>query len=111
MTQFRFDHFPIVPEHFGSEQEQRRKLAQAINGLLRGQANNTAEVTLAPNATETLVETEKIVESTVLVLTPRSASAAAAQAILWVETTKGSATLHHDSSPATDRTFGIVLHN
>jgi len=110
MSHLGTDHFPIVPESWSSPQEHLRKLSQAINGILRGQCNNTDEVTLDASVTETTLESEKIVQHTVVVLSPRTSSAAAVSG-LYITTTKGSATLHHDSSPATDRTFGVVLHN
>lgn len=105
------NHYPTVPESWTDDKDHRRKLAQAINGLLQGQGNNLDQVTLAANATETVLTHDRITERTVFQLMPRTASAAAAQAGIYVTTTKGSATLHHDSSPATDRTFGLVFFN
>lgn len=109
MTQLRFDHFRPVPESWPDATEQLRKVTLALNGVLRGQTNTTTLVTLTPNATETIFESNRIIAESVLIFSPRSASAAAALPSIWIEATLGQATIHHASSPATDQNFGLVI--
>lgn len=98
-----------VPEFWsGSVEEHVRKLAQAVNGILRGKTNNILEVTLAPGATQTEVLADRVTVSTVPIAVPRTASAAATIG-LWSESTTGKVILHHDASAATDREFDLVL--
>ena len=90
------------------EPEHRRKIAVTANAALFGQTNNQLTITLDPNATQTEVTYERCRHDISVNLTPASASAAAATGI-WVEPKKGTATIHHDSSPATDRKFFAVF--
>jgi hypothetical protein len=93
----------------GPEEEHRRKLAQAINSLMKGQSNNGFEVTLNADATLTELTVEFARTGNIAQLQPMSASAAASLANVWTEVTVGTVKLHHDSSPATDRKYGVVL--
>jgi hypothetical protein len=92
----------------GREDEHRRKLAQSIRGLLNGKMNNVSEVTLVPDATQTVVTALNATANSEILLTPKSASAAAALSSLWVQPGNGEVTLNHDASPATDRVFGLA---
>ena len=100
--------FPVVPLFWNQPEEHVRKAFQAINGLLNGQGNNVEDVTLVPGATQTDIDVNYATPDTVALVQPRSASAAAATG-LWTRSTKGKVTLFHDSNPATDRLFGVVL--
>lgn len=92
-------------------EEHLRKIALVVNEALAGKLNNTLAVTLWPSETSTEVELSRVTSDTVAVLVPRTASAAAAQASgqLFMTTSKGKLTIHHDSDPAEDRTFGVIL--
>jgi hypothetical protein len=96
----------------GSLDEHVRKVALVVNEALLGKTNNTIrELTLAANATETVIENDRYCYSTVVTLMPKTASAAAALAAgaVYITATNGSITIHHDASPDEDRTFGAVL--
>lgn len=100
-----------VPRRHEDEAEHRRKMALAIDQLLAGKSNNVLDITLTPNATETVVSRDRVCCDTRVSLTPKSASAAAAigNGTLWVEVTFGTITIHHDSTADTDRLFGATL--
>lgn len=96
----------------GRPEEHVRKVALITRELLNGKSNNTiTAITLTPNSTSTLVEQDRVCCDTIVNLTPKSATAAAAlgSGTLWVEVTKNRITIHHDSTADTDRTFGAVL--
>jgi hypothetical protein len=101
--------YPGVDMDFLDEKEHRRKLAQAVNGLLLGQSNNVHSVTLTANATSTVLTRVGISPLASAFLSPMSASAAASLALVWASVARGEVTIHHDSSPATDRTFGVLV--
>lgn len=89
----------------------RKVVLPIVNDLQRGKANNTYEVTLAvAPATQTSVTAEMSTPASEAVLTPKSATAAAALGLVWTECLLGSVVIHHDSNIATDRTFGVVIH-
>ncbi|WP_345820109.1 hypothetical protein ABC766_29365 [Methylobacterium fujisawaense] len=80
----------------------------AIRDLATGGTNAGSTVTLVANATSTSVPDRLCTADTMVMLSPRSASAAAAQ--VWVEATaNGTFTLGHDASAAADRTFDYEL--
>jgi hypothetical protein len=80
----------------------------AVRDLATGGTNASGDVTLAANATTTPVQDKLCTDDTMVVLSPRSATAAAAH--VWVASTaKGTFTLGHDSSAATDRAFHYEL--
>lgn len=89
-----------------------RSIARVLQGVLLGKTNNVRDVTLAvAPATETVLADVVITKNTAAVLSPRSASAAAAMTVLWHEVTAvGELTIHHDADAAEDRTFAVVLH-
>ena len=88
-----------------------RKQALAVRGALQGKTNNVRDVTLTASSTTTVFQDALITFNTAAVLSPRTASAAAAVGVLYHEVTdEGELTLHHDSDVATDRTFALVLH-
>lgn len=103
------ERYPRVPLSWpGSLKEHLLKIAQAVNGLLVGQTNNTQEITLDASATETEVTENAAHPNVTPILVPKTANAAAATGI-WFEAFQGRVVIHHDSSPATDRTFSLLL--
>jgi hypothetical protein len=80
----------------------------AIRDLAKGGTNAGSTVTLNANATSTPVEDSLCTENTMVVLSPRSASAATAPVFVQ-STANGSFVLGHDNSPATDRTFDYEI--
>jgi len=112
MAQSNIPRAQNVPEFWkGDEEEHRRKISSAINQLQRGVSNNCFTVTLEADDTETEVLHEPCRPGTAVQMTPGSASAAAsfATGVIWVETEQGKATIHHDSSSATDRVFHVTF--
>lgn len=80
----------------------------AIRDLATGGTNAGGSVTLKANATSTPVDDMLCAVGALVMLSPRSASAAAAS--VWVQSTaKGTFTLGHDASAAIDRTFDYEL--
>lgn len=98
-------------DDLSSVREHARKIALVVNEVLAGKSNNGFAVTLAANATETVVERARVTGESRVVLMPTSASGAAALGTgnLWAETAQGRITLHHDSDAATDRTFDAII--
>ena len=102
--------YPIVPRSWSDEapREHMLKIAQAVNGLLRGETNNIfPAVALTPDATETIVTDAQIHPGTIAILTPKTQSAASAA--VFFSASVGILTLHHDADPAEDRTFGVLI--
>lgn len=80
----------------------------AIRDLATGGTNAGGAVTLATGATSTPVTNKLCTADTMVMLSARSASAAAAPVFVQ-ETANGTFTLGHDASAATDRTFHYEL--
>ncbi len=100
--------FPTVPRFWTDSEEEIRKLADGVNRLLRGESNNTTTVTLRANQATTEILDSRITADTVVLLTPTTSSAAAATGI-FIKAAIGKATVNHDSTADTDRTFGVIL--
>lgn len=80
----------------------------AIRDLATGGTNASGDLTLAPNATSTVVSDDLCTDNTMVTLSPRTANAAAAR--WWIQSTaKGSFTVGHDAAASTDRTFHYEL--
>jgi hypothetical protein len=99
--------YPKAPELWENPTEHLFYIAKAVNGLLNGESNNTLSATLTPGSTTTEISDDRIHLDTVPTLTPKTASAAAT--VVSFVATKGKLTLTHDSSAATDRSFGVIL--
>lgn len=82
------------------------RLTNAIRQLAEGRSNAIGTVTLAPGATSTVVKATNCAPTSIVLLTAQTANAAAATGV-YVVAGKGQFTVHHDSSAATDRTFGF----
>jgi len=94
----------------GPDEEQIRKVSLAVRHIIAGKTNNFFDVTLVADATQTIVIRDRVNIDSKVSLTPSSASAAGALVSLWVEVSFGKITIHHDSDPATDRSFaGTVI--
>jgi len=101
--------FPTVPKFWADSAEHMRKLVIAVNGLLRGESNNTSEVTLTAGATSTVISDSRITADTLVLLIPKSATAAAAMNKVFMAAAAGAITLTHDATGDLDRTFGLIL--
>ena len=100
---------PTLPLNWEDRDEMLLLVAQAVNGMMKGETNNNFDVTLTASATQTTVSEAAVTIGVVPYFTPRSASAAAALANLWTESKPGSLIIHHDSSADTDRTFTVCI--
>lgn len=81
-------------------------LAETVNSMLKGRANNAGTFTLAAGVTTTVVEDNAFESSMVPVWSPTTANAAAAMTNVYVSARdKGSFTLTHANTATTDRTF------
>jgi hypothetical protein len=100
---------PLVPSESGNFRTTLVLFATAINRVLRGGISATLEVTLAPGDVTSVFSDSRIGPFTYIGLSPSTASAAAALPSIWIETTRGSATIHHASSANTDQTFVACL--
>jgi hypothetical protein len=87
------------------------QIARTLNNMLAGHLNATTALTFNANQTSTVLVDSRIGPSTHVTLTPYSATAAAALASgqVWFQPTKGSVTVFHPASPATDQTFAVLL--
>lgn len=102
---------PPSPNNPDAE-DHRRKLALAIADLMKGKLNVTKDVTLTANAASTTVMDSRIGATTVLVLVPTTANAAAALATTYQtypNATANLAVLTHANNAQTDKTFVAVL--
>ena len=87
------------------------QIANAVNELLKGRANNIGVVTLTAGTTTTSVVDTRIKSQMKVFLSPRTANAAAAITNAYVSAVAdGGFTLTHSNTGATDRTFDYVFH-
>lgn len=88
----------------------QRKVATAINQILKGKTNNTLTITLAVNADRTEVSDNRIGSQSTILFTPRSASAAAISASVYViSKNNGMAVIGHSNDTATDKIFDLAI--
>ena len=99
------------PLYFEDTDEMARKTSLILREVLAGKTNNTLLLTLKANSETTEIERDRVSCDTLVALTPKTPSAATAMAsgTIWFVTTNGRITIHHDSQPDTDRTFGATL--
>jgi hypothetical protein len=87
-----------------------RSIVERINLLMAGKMNAAWAVTLTPGATTTTVLDSRIGGQSIILLSPRTATAAAAMATVFVSAkAKGSAELTHDNTADADRTFDVLI--
>lgn len=85
-----------------------RRLADAINAIVKGRLDSKGSVTLRPNETTTTVAAQSVAAGSTVGLMPRTANAAAeiANGTLWVSAkANGSFTITHANNAQTDREF------
>lgn len=84
-----------------------------FNNMLRGKLNATYPgFTLDANQSQTLLQDSRIGGSSVILLTPKTASAAAelaAGTLIVGEPVNGGVNIGHDNSAVADRTFDLVI--
>lgn len=81
-------------------------LAETINNILKGRANNSGTFTLTAGATTTVVTDTAFESSMVVTWMPTTVNAAGAMTNLYVSARdKGTFTLTHANTATTDRAF------
>jgi len=109
-----------VPEMEGDEKTHRRKMARAINQILKGKINCHFDVTLNPSATSTVIQDARIgINSIISPAMAMSANGAVAIAAgIWVGSiiaavagTLAQATIHHASNTAVDQKIRFLIIN
>lgn len=87
-----------------------QRLVDAIIQLVQGRHNATGEVTLTPLATTTVVQHVNCSVDSIPLLSPRTASAAAAIPTAYISSVlNGQFTITHASSAAADQRFGYTV--
>lgn len=87
-----------------------RRIAEAVNSILRGKTNNVTTVTLTANAATTTLTDSRIGGGSFIGFSPTTSNAAAGMTALYVSAkAKGSATLTHANNAQTDRTYDVVI--
>lgn len=93
----------------GPESLHRQLIAETVNKIMSGRANNAGTLTITANAATTTVIDPAFESSMVPVLMPTTANAAAALANVYVSSrAKGSFVLTHANNAQVDRTFLYV---
>lgn len=88
------------------------KLVDGIRDLFAGRSNAVGELTLTPSATSTVVQAQNCGPTSRVVLTPRTANAAAALGTTYIPeatTVEGQFTVTHSNNAQTDRTYGYAI--
>src|SRR5690242_16547700 len=101
---------PLIPAENQQTQYWIVRAAQAINRFLRHQG--TLTITLAANATTSVIYDSRITLTTAILMTPQTSTAAAEMAGgFYVAPGDGTATIHHSNTADTDKTFIAALRN
>ena len=91
---------------YGDDVQHRQLIADTVNKMMTGRANNASSLTLTANAATTTVTDPAFESSMVPVLMATTANAAVATANVYVSSrVKGSFVLTHTNNAQTDRTF------
>jgi hypothetical protein len=88
------------------------RIVTAIRDLFMGRSNAMGQFTLTPSVTSTVVTATNCGDQSVIHLTPRTASAAAALTSVYItaaDTVPGQFTVTHNSDAAEDRIFGYSI--
>jgi hypothetical protein len=99
-----------IPLDLPDERRHRQMIAEAANGALYGRLLITGTLTLAAGAATTTVTDVRSSVTSVILLSPRTANAAAALANTYVSTkSNGSFILTHANNGQTDRDFDYIV--
>jgi hypothetical protein len=90
-----------------------RRIADAVNGILKGKVNAVLPVTLTANAASTTVLDARISYFSALILEPLTAHAAAAlyasPYVLPTAQASGTVTFDHANDALTDKNFNLLI--
>jgi hypothetical protein len=92
--------------------DHRRKIADAINGVMDGRTNNAGTVTLTSSAVSTQVSDNRVGTDSVIVFMPTTANAAAeiGAGTMYISARgKQTFTITHASNGQTDRDFTYAV--
>lgn len=102
--------YNTVDPYSENEAKHRLQLAEAINNILAGRLNVTADLTLNASAATTTIMDARISYYSFIYFMPTTANAATALASIYVDGFKnGQATINHASNSATDQTFKVLI--
>ena len=101
--------YATAPIDSTSDRTHRRAIASVLQGAMQGRINCTLRVTLTPSATSSTVVDNRISVQSAVLMSPRTAHAAADMASMWFVPVNGSVTINHASNAYTDRTFIMVI--
>lgn len=113
---------PAVPEYLADDKDHRRKIAQALNQVMRGKINATLDVTLSANSATTIIKDARLgYYSAIAPVMALSASAATALAAgIWFDPTSfkprsadtlqpPQITAHHNNTADADKTVRFLI--
>lgn len=99
-----------IPRDLGFNEIGWRRLIDAVFQLVEGRHNAFGEVTLRANQTTTVVNSENCGDNSVVLLSPRTANAAAAIPTTYVSSVaRGSFTLTHANNAQADKRFDYTV--
>lgn len=102
--------YQLVPTYLTDKQEWLRKLTEVVNSLRDGKINSVGSVTLTANDTTTTVADSRAGGDSKIVFTATTSNAAGAVGGMYVSAkAKGSFTITHANTAATDKDFDYVL--
>jgi hypothetical protein len=102
--------FDTPPLDWENEEEHRRKLAEALIGVMDGKINAIGTLTLAASSATTTLRDKRIGLQSRIFFMPTTANAAAAITSLFVTGRgKQTATINHANNSQTDKTFDYVV--
>lgn len=102
--------FPGVKPDDEDERRHRRELALVVNNLLSGKMNIVNSFTITANAATTTLSDKRIGPSSIVLIMPTTANAAAALASTYFTGfTKAACTVNHANNAQTDRTFTYAV--
>jgi hypothetical protein len=88
-----------------------REVSEVVNGVLNGKINSKGTITLSVSPeTTTIISDERISVESVILLSPKTANAASElSSVYFSDQSSGQATITHNLSSLTDRTYGYVV--
>jgi len=87
-----------------------RAIAVAHNHVMQGRQNVIKNITLTANAGSTTINDPRLSGVTALYFGARTVNAAICQPTIWYDTkANGSVVVHHQNSPAADKTYDLLI--
>ena len=87
-----------------------RAVAEVVNNAMNGKTNNSGTFTLATSVTQTTISNERAGFDSIIVLSSRTANAAAESDHTYIKTkAKGSFIIGHRNTSNTDVTYDYII--